>query len=87
MVVTVRTPSNLKFRDDVEGNYNISFDVTDITDDDIAAALMMFKVGELCLDEVMCYFGYRLYQEAACKNKIRKHDKVVNMVRAATQFC
>ncbi len=84
MKVTLRG-SNFKFRDDVNGEYNISKEVTNREDDDIAAALMLFKVGEITLDEVMCYFGYRLYQEGYDNSTKYNHDRVATFVRGATE--
>lgn len=84
MKITNRN-GNFKFRDDIKGEYNISHEVTNQEDDDIAAALMLFKVGEITLDEAMCYFGYRSYQEGYDKNTIYNHDRVATLVRGATE--
>ena len=84
MKVTLRG-FNFKFRDDVNGEYNISQEVTNQEDDDIAAALMLFKVGEITLDEAMCYFGYRSYQEGYNKTTILNHDRVATLVKGATE--
>lgn len=83
MKVTART-GNFKFRDDINGNYNISHDVTDTVDDDIVTAIMLFKVSEITLDEVMCYFAYREDPEGCCRDKKRNHDYVSGLVWKAT---
>lgn len=84
MKITNRN-GNFKFRDDIKGEYNISHEVTNQEDDDIAAALMLFKVGEITLDEAMCYFGYREYQEGCDKTTKYNHDRVATFVRGATE--
>ena len=75
---------NFKFRDDINGNYNISHDVTDTIDDDIVTAIMLFKVNEITLDEVMCYFAYRGDPKGCCRSKKRNHDYVSGLVWKAT---
>lgn len=77
-------PSELTFADEVNGSYNITHHLTDKTDDDIATALMLFKVGEITLDEAACYFGHESYQEGSSRSKVYNHKQVAKLVREAT---
>ena len=78
------TPSELTFRDEIKGEYNITQSINDVYDDYIATALMLFKVGEVTLDEAVCYFGYVGDSEGSSKDKIYNHNKVAKLVREAT---
>ena len=76
--------NELTFADEVSGGYNITHNLTDGDDDEIATALMLFKVGEITLDEAACYFGHGAYQEGSSKSKVHNHKKVARLVREAT---
>ena len=78
------TSNELTFRDEINGGYNITHSLTDKTDDDIATALMLFKVGEITLDEAACYFGHEGYQEGSSRTKEYNHEQVASLVREAT---
>lgn len=78
------TPNELTFRDEINGEYNITHSLSDVDDDYLATALMLFKVGEITLDEATCYFGYVGDSEGSCKDKIYNHNKVAFLVREAT---
>lgn len=78
-------PSELTFTDEVNGEYNITHNLTDVDDDYIATALMLFKVGEITLDEAACYFGGEEYQEGYSRSdKVYNHKQVAKLVREAT---
>lgn len=77
--------NELTFADEVSGGYNITHNLTDGDDDEIATALMLFKVGEITLDEAACYFGYKEYQEGYSRSdKVYNHKRVAKLVREAT---
>lgn len=78
------TPKELTFTDEIKGEYNIVHNINDVDDDYIATVLMLFKVGEITLDEATCYFGHQEYQEGSCRDKIYNHNKVAGLVREAT---
>ena len=78
------TPNELTFRDEINGEYNVTHDISDAQDDYLATALMLFKVGEITLDEATCYFGYVGDSEDSSKDKIYNHNRVADLVREAT---